>query len=89
VGDDAEDHEHAAAEQIEGEDLAERLGIRDQAIKTEPNCHGGGQSEHGRGAHGPALRSGAPAIRRPSVAAMVSVIATSIVRISGLAYATG
>ena len=87
--DDAEDQEHAAAEQIEGEDLAQRLGIRDQAVEPEPHRDGRAQPEYGRRAHGSALRSGAPAISRPSVTAIVSVIATSIARISGLAYATG
>ena len=86
---DAEEQEHAAAEQIESEDLAERLGIRDQAVEPEADRHRGAQPEHRRGVIAQALRSGAPASSRPSVAAIVSVIATSIVRISGLAYATG
>ena len=89
AGDDAEEQEHAAAEQIESENLAERLGIRDQAVEPEPHRHRCAQPEHRRGAHHQALRSGAPASSRPSVTAIVSVIATSIVTISGLAYAMG
>src|SRR5262249_29261225 len=65
--DNAEDQEHTAAEQIEGEDLAERLRIYDQAVQSEPDRRRSAQPEYRRRAHGSALRSGAPAISRPSV----------------------
>src|SRR5262249_55985861 len=83
--DDAEQQEHAAAEQIESEDLAERLRIDDHTVQAEPDRRSGAEAEYRRSAHRRALRSGAPAISRPSVTAMVRVIATSIATISGLA----
>ena len=87
--DDAEQEEHAAAEQIEGDDLAKRLRIRDQAVEPKSDRGGGAQSEHRHAAHRFALRSGAPASSRPRVAAIVRIIATSMPRISGLASAGG
>ena len=86
--DDSEEQEHTAAKEIEGKDLAERLRIGDHAIEAETCSHGGAQPEHGRGAHEPASRSGGPATSRPSVTAIVRVIANSMARIKGLAYAS-
>ena len=86
--DHAEQQEDAAAEQVEGEDLAQRLGVDDEAVQAEAHQRRAGQAEQ-RLAHRGGARSGGPATSRPSVAAMESTSATSMTMISGLAQATG
>ena len=58
-------------------------------IEPETHGHGCAKPEHDRRAHDQASRSGGPATSRPSVTAIVRIIANSMARISGLAYAIG
>src|SRR5262249_28161678 len=87
--DDAEEHERAATEQVEAEYLAERLRIHDEAVEPATRRRPAETPEQGRGANRRVPPSGAPASSRPSATAIVSVIGTSMARISGLAYAWG
>ena len=59
--DDAEHQEDAAADQIEGENLAKRLRIDDEAVEPEPDQRRPDQSRQRRRAHGSGLRRGGPA----------------------------
>ena len=69
--DDAEEQEHAAAEQVEGEDLAQRLGLRDQTVQPEADDRGTAQAEQGaRRSWCPSERCGVPASSMPSIAAI-------------------
>src|SRR5262249_44297625 len=87
--DDREEQEDPATEEIEGEDLAQRVRVHDEAVEAEAHGRGAADSEELRRPHRPGWRAGAPATRSPSVTAIVSVIGTSMARISGLAQRWG
>ncbi len=59
--DNAEHQEHAAADQVEGENFAQGLRVDDQAIKAEADQRGADQPGKRRRAHGSGLRRGGPA----------------------------
>ena len=83
----AEEQEDAAAEQVEGEHLAQHRRLRDQSEQAERDQRHSGEAEQHRAVH--AARSGGPATSRARAAATERVIAASISRISGLAKAGG
>src|SRR5262249_11829375 len=84
ASDDAEDQERAGAEDIERENLAQRMRLHDHAVEAETRGHCAAQPEHGC-AHGAASRSGGRASNRASVAATVSIMTSSMTRMIGLA----
>ena len=69
--DHAEQEEHAAAEEIEGEQLPQRLGLHDKAIEAQADQRGAAEPEQRDLAHR-RRPFGGPATSRPSVAAIES-----------------
>ena len=86
AGNDAEQQEHTAAENVEGKDLAQRLRIGDQAEKPEPDQR---RTDNGRTASllfiAAASVLAGPPPAEPSVTPIESVSAASAMMISGLA----
>ena len=87
--DNAEHEEDAAADQIEGENLAQRLRIDDEAVEPEPDQRRSDESRQRRCAHGSGLRRGGPATSIGSVTAIVSSMKASMKRMIGLAKPAG
>ncbi len=87
--DDAEQQEDAAAQDVEGEDLAQRVRIDDEAVEAEADQRRARQSgqRSRRSWHGGRL--GGPMTSMGSVAAIESVMNASMNRISGLAQPAG
>ena len=70
--DNPEDQENPAADQVEGEKLAQRLRVDDEAVKTEPDQRRADEPGDRRGAHRLGLRgSAAP---RPASAASTAIV---------------
>src|SRR5262245_7182388 len=90
---DAEHEEDATAQQIEADNLAQWIGIDQQAVKTQADERRARQSREGRCSHGngrsTGSRVGGPTTSRGSVAATESTMKASINRISGLASPAG
>lgn len=82
--DHPEQQEHAAAQEIEGEELAQRLGLDDEAVEAEADQSSGAEPEQDGLAHRARDRTGGPATSNAS-AATASVLAISMTMISGLA----
>ncbi len=89
AGHDAEYQERAGAEKIERQDLAQRLGIGDQAEQAEPGQNRAANPEQRGGIHWRRIRCGVPNAKRPSVTPIDRVSATSTTMINGLAYPAG
>ena len=87
--DDAEDEKDAAAGQIEGEHLAQRLRIDDEAVEAEADQRRAEQSRNRRCGHACGFRLGGPATSIGRVAAMESTMKASMRRMIGLAKPTG
>ena len=76
--------------QVEGDQLAQRLRMRESPVQPEAHERCRAQAEQRDRAHGASTaRSGGPVTSSPSASAIVSSIGTSMSRISGLAIATG
>ena len=84
-GDDPEQQEHTASENVEGQDLAQRLRVGDEAEQSKSHQRGAANPEQRRRVHRCCIRSGGPAASRPSVTPIDSVKAASATMISGLA----
>ena len=82
--DDAEHEENAAAHQVEGEDLAQRLGIGDEAIEAETDQRRADKPSQRRRGHRRGSRRGGPATSMARVTAMERTMNASMNRISGL-----
>ena len=89
AGDDAEQQKNAAADQIEGENFAQRLGIGDEAIEAKTHQRRADEPSQRCRAHRRGARRGGPATSMGRVTAMESVINASIKRINGLANPAG
>ena len=87
--DDAEQQENAAADKIEGENLAQRLRIGDEAIKAKTDQRRADEPGQRCRAHRRGARRGGPATSIGRVTAMDSVMKASMKRISGLANPAG
>ena len=85
----AEQQEHAVADHVEREDLAQRLRVDDQAVDAEPDQRRRAQPEQRRRVSSLAARSGAPARIRASVSASEGSSAHSMTMISGFARPSG
>ncbi len=86
--DDAAQQEHAVADQIEREDLPQRLRVDDESVEPETHEPRGGQAEQRGGVHD-RHRSGAPMSSNVSVSASEGISATSMTMMSGLAKPSG
>ena len=87
--DDAEHEENAAADQVERQNLAQRLRIGDHAIEAKTDKRRPDQPGQRRRAHRRGSRRGGPATSIGRVTAMVKVMKVSMNRISGLASPGG
>ena len=86
--DDAAQQEHTVADQIEREDLSQRLRVDDESVEPEADERGSGEPEQRGRAHD-RHRAGAPASSNVSVSASEGISATSITMMSGLAKPSG
>src|SRR4030095_7920404 len=87
-GDEAEQQKDAAAQQVEAEELAQRMGMDEQAVKAKADQRGARQSGEGRRTH-EGGRSGGPRTSMGSDTAMESVMKTSMNTISGFGAPAG
>src|SRR5262249_62266849 len=90
---DAEHEEDAAAQQIEADNLAQRIGMDQQAVKAQADERRACQSGESRCRHGngrsTGSRVGGPTTSRGRIAATESTMKASMNRISGLASPAG
>ena len=91
LGYDPEEQEDTAAEEVEGEDLAQGPGVADEAIEAKPHQGGAAQTVEGGGGHVPGPRSatGGPSKSSPRMTASDGVRRISMARIRGLARPSG
>jgi len=89
TSDDAEQQKNAAADKIEGENLAQRLRIDDEAVKSKPHQRSADEPSQRCRAHRRGARRGEPATSMTRVTAIESVINASMKRINGLANPAG
>ena len=78
-----------AAHQVEGEDLAERVRVDDQTVQPDTDQSGRAKAVQGCSRHGCGGRLAGPATSSPRVAAIETVMAASMSRISGFARPGG
>jgi hypothetical protein len=83
--DGAEQEEHAAAHDVEREDLAQRMRVHDDPVGAKPDQDRGGDAEERAGTHGDGGRSGAPARRSARMSVSDGISASSIAMMSGFA----
>jgi hypothetical protein len=80
---------NAAADQIEGENLTQRLRTGDEAVKAKTHQRRAEEPSQRCGAHRRGALRGGPATGMGRVTAMDSVIKVSMKRINGLAKPAG
>ena len=89
ASDDAEQQKNAAADQIEGKNLTQRLRMGDESEKAKTDQRLADKPSQRCGAHRGGARRGGPATSVGRVTAMDTVIKVSMKRINGLAKPAG
>ena len=87
--DNSKNEEDAAADQIEGQQFAQRVGVHNEAIKPETDQSRSHQSRENRSRHGSGLSSGGPATSIGSATAMDNTMNVSMNRMMGFAKLGG